>query len=99
MVVVGNVDNEAKQLTIGNNVVESVNSSYIWVHKYTGNGENSMDIRRIIMMVKISIKSLENMEKAITLDKVQKCHGNSNLSASTLFFKIMDAESNRLEGH
>ena len=58
VIVIGNVDNEAKQLTLDNNAVESVDRFiYLGVQICT-NGKSIMDIRRRISIAKNTMKLL-----------------------------------------
>ena len=61
--VIGNVDNEAKQLTIDHNTVESVNIFVYLSAQIHTNGESSMDIRRRITIAKCHEITWQNMEK------------------------------------
>ena len=52
VMVICNVDNEAKQLTTDNNTMESVNNLMYLSAQIHTNGESSMDIRRKIEILK-----------------------------------------------
>ena len=64
VMVTGNVDDEAKQLTMDNNVVESANSFMYLDAQIYANGESSVDIRRRIMITKNTTKLLDIIWKS-----------------------------------
>ena len=64
--VIGDVDNEAKQLTMDNKVVESVNNFiYLGAQIHT-NGKSSMDNQIRILIAKMPLNHLTKYGKAIT---------------------------------
>ena len=61
MIVIGNVDQEAQQLTTESNAVESVDSFIYLGAQIHNNGETSMDIRRRITIAKNTVKLLDKI--------------------------------------
>ena len=65
VMVIGNVDDEAKQLTIENNAVESIDSFICLGAQIHTNSEHSIDIRRRILIAKTPWNCLKKYGKAI----------------------------------